>query len=79
MRTKIIYLGFVIFANKLKMDPKKIKVIKDWPLSKSVFEVRTVISQNSTIILSDRMSQKIHFCESWFSKITFPAFNSALV
>jgi hypothetical protein len=37
MRTQIIYLGFVISANELKMDPEKIKVIKDWPSPKSVF------------------------------------------
>jgi hypothetical protein len=41
MRTKLIYLGFVITANELKMDPEKIKVIKDWPSPKSVFEVRS--------------------------------------
>jgi hypothetical protein len=34
-------LGFVISANELKMDPEKIKVIKDWPSPKSVFEVRS--------------------------------------
>jgi hypothetical protein len=37
MRTQLIYLGFVISANELKMDPEKIKVIKDWPSPKSVF------------------------------------------
>jgi hypothetical protein len=41
MRTKLIYLGFVISANELKMDPEKIKVINNWPLPKSVFEVRS--------------------------------------
>jgi hypothetical protein len=34
-------LGFVIFANELKMDSEKIKVIKDWPSPKSMFEVRS--------------------------------------
>ena len=34
-------MGFVISANELKMDPEKIKVIKDWPSSKSIFEVRS--------------------------------------
>jgi hypothetical protein len=37
MRKKLIYLGFVISANELKMDPKKIKAFKDWPSLKSVF------------------------------------------
>ena len=41
MRTKLIYLGFVIFANELKMDPEKVNAIKNWPLPKSVFEVRS--------------------------------------
>jgi hypothetical protein len=34
-------LGFVISTNELKMDPEKIKAIKDWPSPKSVFEVRS--------------------------------------
>jgi hypothetical protein len=41
MRTQLIYLGFFISSNELKMDPKKIKVIKDCPSPKSVFEVRS--------------------------------------
>jgi hypothetical protein len=40
MRTQLIYLCFIISANELKMDPEKIKAIKDWPSPKSVFEVR---------------------------------------
>jgi hypothetical protein len=40
MRTKLIYLGFIISANELKIDPEKIKVIKNWLSPKSVFEVR---------------------------------------
>jgi hypothetical protein len=31
MRTKLIFLGFVISANELKMDPEKTKAIKNWP------------------------------------------------
>jgi hypothetical protein len=41
MRTQLIYLGFVISANELKMDPDKVNSIKNWPSSKSVFEVRS--------------------------------------
>jgi hypothetical protein len=41
MRTKLIYLGFVISANELKMDPDKVEAIKNWPSPKSVFEVRS--------------------------------------
>jgi hypothetical protein len=40
MRTELIYLGFVISTNELKMDPEKINAIKDWPSPKRVFEVR---------------------------------------
>jgi hypothetical protein len=29
MKTKLIYLGFVISANELKMDPGKVEVIKN--------------------------------------------------
>jgi hypothetical protein len=41
MRTKLIYLGFVISANELKMDPDKVETIKNWPSPKNVFEVRS--------------------------------------
>jgi hypothetical protein len=30
MKTKLIYLGFVISSNELKMDPEKVKAIKEW-------------------------------------------------
>jgi hypothetical protein len=41
MKTDLIYLGFVIFADKLRMDPNKVEVIKNWPSPKSIFEVRS--------------------------------------
>jgi hypothetical protein len=41
MNTKLIYLGFVISSNELKMDPEKVKAIKEWPSSRSMFEVRS--------------------------------------
>jgi hypothetical protein len=31
MKKELIYLGFVISSNELKMDPEKVKVIKEWP------------------------------------------------
>ena len=34
MKTELIYLGFVISANELKMDPEKVEVIKNWPSPK---------------------------------------------
>jgi hypothetical protein len=40
MKTELIYLGFVISVDKLRMDPDKVEVIKNWPSSKSIFEVR---------------------------------------
>ena len=39
MKTELIYLGFVISADKLKMDPDKVEVIKNWPSPKNIFEV----------------------------------------
>jgi hypothetical protein len=39
MRTKLIYLGFVISTNELKMDTEKVNAIKNWPSPRSVFEV----------------------------------------
>jgi hypothetical protein len=39
MKKELIYLGFVISADELKMDPDKVEVIKNWPSPKNVFEV----------------------------------------
>jgi hypothetical protein len=41
MKTKIIYLGFVFSLKELKMDPEKVKAIKQWPLPRNIFEVRS--------------------------------------
>jgi hypothetical protein len=41
MKTELIYLGFVISANELKMDPSKVEVIKNWPSPRNIFEVRS--------------------------------------
>jgi hypothetical protein len=41
MKTELIYLGFVISSNELKMDPKKVKAIKEWLSPRSMFEVRS--------------------------------------
>jgi hypothetical protein len=41
MKIELIYLGFVISTNKLKMDPDKVEVIKNWPSLKNTFEVRS--------------------------------------
>jgi hypothetical protein len=41
MKTELIYLGFVISANELKMDLDKVEVIKNWPSPRNIFEVRS--------------------------------------
>jgi hypothetical protein len=41
MKTELIYLGFVISTNELRMDPDKVEVIKNWPSPKNIFEVRS--------------------------------------
>jgi hypothetical protein len=41
MKTELIYLGFVISVDELRMDPGKVEVIKNWPSPKSIFEVRS--------------------------------------
>jgi hypothetical protein len=41
MNTEIIYLGFVISANELRMDLDKVEVIKNWPSPRNIFEVRS--------------------------------------
>jgi hypothetical protein len=34
-------LGFVISSNELKMDPEKVKAIREWSSPRSMFEVRS--------------------------------------
>ena len=41
MKEEIVSLGFVISADGLKMDPKKVKEILEWPTPKNVGEVRS--------------------------------------
>ena len=41
MQEEIVYLGFVISADGLKMDPKKVKSILEWPTLETVGEVRS--------------------------------------
>ena len=40
MQEEIVYLGFVILVDGLRMDPKKVKVILEWPTPKNVVEER---------------------------------------
>jgi hypothetical protein len=41
VKTKLIYFGFVISSNELKMDHEKGKMIKEWPSQRNIFEVRS--------------------------------------
>jgi hypothetical protein len=41
MQTELVYLGFVVSANELNMDPEKVEVIRNWPSPRNVFEVRS--------------------------------------
>lgn len=40
-KSELVYLGFVILKDGLKMDPEKVQAIVDWPSPHSVFEVRS--------------------------------------
>ena len=37
MKTELIYLGFVISTDELRMDLDKVEVIKNWPSPKNIF------------------------------------------
>jgi hypothetical protein len=41
MKTKLIYLGFMISSNEFKMDSEKVKAIREWSSARSIFEVRS--------------------------------------
>jgi hypothetical protein len=41
MKKELIYLGFVISSNELKMDHEKVKSIKEWLSPRNIFEVRS--------------------------------------
>ena len=41
MLEEIVYLGFLISTDGLKMDPKKVKAILEWPTLENVGEVRS--------------------------------------
>jgi hypothetical protein len=40
MKKEIIYLGFLISSNELKMDPEKVRAIREWLSPRIIFEVR---------------------------------------
>lgn len=41
MKLELVYLGFVISKDGLKMDPKKVEAIVNWLSPKNIFEVRS--------------------------------------
>jgi len=41
MKIDLIYIGFLISSNNLKMDPEKVKEIKEWLSLRNIFEVRS--------------------------------------
>ena len=47
MHEELVYLGFVISIEGLKMDEKKVKAIMEWPSPKNDFEVRSFHSLES--------------------------------
>ena len=40
LKKESMYLGFAVLAEGLKMDPKKVKTIIEWPTPSSAIEVR---------------------------------------
>ena len=41
MKKELVYLGFLVSVEGLKMDTKKVKSILEWPTPRSVIEVRS--------------------------------------
>ena len=41
MKKELVYLGFVILVEGLKMDPEKVKYILEWPNPRSATKVRS--------------------------------------
>ena len=39
MKIELVYLGFVISSNELKMDLENVREIREWPSPRSMFEV----------------------------------------
>jgi hypothetical protein len=56
MNIELIYLGFVILENDLRMDPDKVEVIKNWPLLKNIFEVRSFHGLASFYLLKQNLN-----------------------
>ena len=42
MTSSLLFLGFIVSADGIKVDEEKIRAIRDWPTSKNVSDVRSV-------------------------------------
>lgn len=42
-KTSLVYLGHIVGGGELKIDPSKVSVIVNWPIPKSVTEVRSFL------------------------------------
>ena len=38
--TNIKYLGYVIDSTGIHVDPKKVQILKDWPIPQNIHELR---------------------------------------
>ncbi len=41
MKEELIYFGFLVSKEGLKMDPEKFQAIWNWPSPRNIFEVRS--------------------------------------
>jgi hypothetical protein len=41
MTSKLLFLGFVVGANGVKVDEKKVRAIRDWPTPKTFSDVQS--------------------------------------
>ena len=41
MKIELVYLGFIISKDGMKMDPENVEAIVNWPSPKSIFQVRS--------------------------------------
>ena len=42
LKKELVYLGFVVSEEVLKMDPDKVQAIVNWPVPKNAYEVRSL-------------------------------------
>jgi len=42
-KTKVIFLSMVISRKELRIEPEKTKIVREWPISKTVKEVQAFL------------------------------------